>query len=192
MTCIVAVKEGNNLYFGADSKAGSPTTGEGYTVSTPKVFRVGEYLVGYTISFRAGQVIHHDVDWPAPPADLPPDQLESFMVREVVPRLRNALRDGGAVKISEGVEQGAHFLIGLRGQLFSVGLDFSAVSMPADYVAIGSGRHNAYGALHAVADLQMAPEDRIRRALAAAASYTMNVGGPFLLISNAENPPPAS
>lgn len=185
MTCIVAIKEGKTLYFGADSTAGSPSTGEGYAVATPKIFRTGEYMVGYTISFRAGQVIHHDVDWPEPPAGLPNEMLESFMVREVVPRLRNALRDGGAVKICEGVEQGAHFLIGLRGQFFNVGLDFSAVSLPADFAAIGSGRHHAYGALHALADLQMAPEDRIRRALAAAAHYMMNVGEPFLLISNA-------
>ncbi len=185
MTCIVAIKDGKTLYFGADSKAGSPTTGEGYSATTPKVFRKGEYMVGYTISFRAGQVLHHDVDWPAPPADLPADQLESFMVREVVPRLRNALRDAGALKTSEGVDQGAHFVIGLRGQLFSVGLDFSATGLVDDYMAIGSGRHHAYGALHALAGLQMAPEERIQRALAAAAQYTMNVGAPFLLISNA-------
>lgn len=185
MTCIVAVKEGETLYFGADSAASSVSTVEIYTVSTPKIFRAGEYLVGYTISFRAGQVLHHDVDWPAPPAGCSNQELESFLVRELVPRLRSALRDAGALKITESVEQGAHFLIGLRGQLFSVGLDFSAVAMPDGYVAIGSGRHNAYGALHALADLQMAPEERVRRALTAAARYTSNVQEPFLVISNA-------
>lgn len=54
MTCIVGVKEGGQLWIGGDSAASSPAGPEIYTFAEPKVFAIGEYLVGYTISYRAG------------------------------------------------------------------------------------------------------------------------------------------
>lgn len=179
MTCIVGVKEGRRVWIGGDSAASSPPN-EVYTFSGPKVFAVGEYLVGYTISYRAGQVLRHDVDWPSPPAEV---DLERFLVREIVPELRRALRDAGALKVTNGVEQTAQFVIGVRGELMTVGTDFSVGALQEPYLAVGSGRHNAYGALHALADSGLAGEERVRKALEAAASFTSNVRPPFLVLS---------
>lgn len=104
-------------------------------------------------------------------------------MRKWIPRLREILRDAGALKCSEGVEAGGHFLIGIHGELFSVALDFSVVGLACPYMAIGSGRHHAYGALHALADLQLDPETRIRKALDAAAHFTCNVRPPYAFLS---------
>lgn len=182
MTCIVGVKSGGRIWMGADSAASHPPTNEIYTFTGPKVFAVGEYLVGYTISYRAGQVLRHDVNWPEPPA--PDVDLERFLVREIVPELRRALRDAGALKVSEGIEQGAQFMIGLHGELATIGLDFSVGSLQEPYLAIGSGRHNAYGALHALAGTDSSGEAKVRRALEAAATFTSNVRAPFLVLSS--------
>jgi ATP-dependent protease HslVU (ClpYQ) peptidase subunit len=180
MTCIVGVKDGEQLWIGGDSAASCPAN-EVYNFAGPKVFAAGEYLVGYTISFRAGQVLQHEVDWPSPPADF---DLERLMVRDVVPKLRHALREAGALKVTEGVEETAQFMIGLRGELVTVGGDFSIGYLREPYLAIGSGRHNAYGALHALADSNLSGEQRVRRALEAAVNFTGNVRPPFVILSN--------
>ena len=180
MTCIVGIKEDGKLWIGGDSAAINLTTSEIYTIASRKVFRAGSYLVGYTISFRAGQVLEHEVEWPEPPEGA---EIGSFLVRELVPRLREALREAGALKTTEGVDQGAHFMIGIGGEFYSVALDFSVTPLAESFMAIGAGRHNAYGALHALAGLGMPPQERMRRALEAAARYTCGVREPFYFLS---------
>lgn len=166
--------------IGEDSAASFPAN-EVYNFVRAKIFATGEYLVGYIISFRAGQVLRHEVNWPSPPADV---DLERFVVRDVVPELRRALREAGALKVTEGVEQTAQFMIGLRGELMTVGTDFSIGSLQETYRAIGSGRHNAYGALHVLADFGITAKEKVRRALEAAANFTSNVRPPFVVISD--------
>jgi len=74
-------------------------------------------------------------------------------------------------------------MIGLRGEIFAIGGDFTALKLQEPWIAIGSGRHTAYGALHALAEAPLDAEDKVRRALAAAQSYTANVREPFHVLS---------
>lgn len=172
MTCIVGITDGENIVIGGDTAASSPDGPEIYTLRNEKVFTTGEYLVGYCASYRAGQLARWQVDWPAPP---PGTDLERFLVVEIVPRLRQALTEGGA-------DRPAQFLIGLRGQLFCIGSDWTAATLEEGYIAIGSGRHVAYGALHALADLDLPPEEKVLRALKAAQRYTSSVREPFRVL----------
>ena len=178
MTCIVGITDGKNIVIGGDTAASSPDGPEIYTLRNEKVFATGEYLVGFCASYRAGQLARWQVDWPTPP---PGTELERFLVVEVVPRLRLALAEGG-------VDKSAQFLIGLRGQLFSIGGDWTTASLEEGYIAIGSGRHAAYGALHALADLNLPLEEKALRALKAAQRYTANVREPFLVLKSGPFP----
>lgn len=180
MTCIVGIKEGDRLWIGGDSAAKSATCPEIHSFSTPKVFAVGEYLVGFTISWRAGQVLQYEVEWPSPPAEY---DLEEFLVCHVVPRLQQAL-SGEDLQIPKEFERSFQFMIGLRGQLAMIAVDFTVGIAATPYFAIGSGRHNALGALHALADTGLGAEVQMRKALEAAACYTSNVRPPFLILSN--------
>jgi ATP-dependent protease HslVU (ClpYQ) peptidase subunit len=180
MTCIVGVKEGDRLWIGGDSAAAS-ADGEICSVAIPKkVFAVGEYLVGFTISWRAGQVLNHQVEWPSPPAEY---DLEEFLVCEVVPRLQQAL-SGEDLQIPPEFDRAWQFMIGLRGELATIAVDFSVGVPRTPYLSIGSGRHNAYGALHALADSGLGGEEKTRKALEAAACFTRNVRPPFVILSS--------
>ena len=181
MTCIVGITDGKRIAMGADSAGSSPDTSEIYDVATSKLWSSGAYLVGICGSFRAGQLARWEMAWPDPP-EAAGAELESFVVREVVKSLRHTLQDAGFTSPAEPA-RAAQFLIGLKGHLFSIGSDFSAVSMSAPFMAIGSGRLAAYGALQILAGLELEPEEKVRRALAAARTQTANVREPFHLLS---------
>lgn len=181
MTCIVAITDGQRTIMGADSAVSSTDNPELNVVATSKVWKQGEFLVGLSGTYRAGQIARWQMDWPEPPSD-PGADLDQFMVREVVTTLRQTLLDAGFVQSTEPTRV-AQFMIALRGRIFTLGGDYSCASLEHPWIAIGAGRHNAYGALHALSDLELPLEDKVRRALAAAQAHTNNVREPFHLIS---------
>ena len=180
MTCIVAITDGKRIVMGGDSAASTTDNPEIYSFSISKVFAKGEYLVGICGSYRAGQIARWKMEWPEPPA--PGADLEEFMVREVVEAIHRSLVDAHFAGPTEG-SRAAQFMIGLRGHLFTTAGDFTVGSQNISWQAIGSGRHHAYGALHALADFDLDLEDKVRRALGAAQSHISNVREPFHLLS---------
>jgi len=186
MTCIVGITDGTRIVMGGDSAGSSTENPEIYNVAVNKVFAVGEYLVGICGSYRAGQIARWEMPWPEPPAA--GSDLESFIVRELVPAIRQSLLAAGSGQLLDG-PKAAQFLIGLRGELYSIGGDFSAIKLEERWIAIGSGRHVAYGALHALADIDLDEKLKVLRALAAAQSYTASVRGPFHVLCIGEEDP---
>ncbi len=57
--------------------------------------------------------------------------------------------------------------------------DFNFGESPKGYVAIGSGEEAAYGALHALADIPIKAEEKVRLVLEASEAHTINVRQPF-------------
>ena len=60
MTCIIGLAENDRVYIGADS-----ASAEGWTVRATglsKVFRAGEFVIGYTDSFRMGQILEYHLE----------------------------------------------------------------------------------------------------------------------------------
>ena len=183
MTCIVGITDGKRIVMGADSAGSSPDSPEIYDTATSKLWSTGEYVIGICGSYRAGQLARWEMSWPEIPPGLGPGpELESFMVREVVTCLRQTLQSA-AFTSPEERSRVAQFLVGARGQLFSIGGDFSAVSMATPWMAIGSGRIAAYGAFHVLGGLDLELEDKATRALAAAQAQTANVREPFHVLS---------
>ena len=174
MTCIVAETDGQEILFAADSAWGHGD--EIYTLDTPKIFQHGECLFGVCGSFRVAQILRHHVEPPTPPDD----DLESFLVRDLLPALRAAVLEHhtagpGFAFLGEKTT----LLIGCRGQLWTVGTDLIAIR-ENPFAAIGSGRLRAYGALHALhAEDHATPQRRLELALGAAAAYTTTVRPPW-------------
>lgn len=179
MTCIVAITDGKRTVMGGDSAGSNTDNPELYNFSSSKLWSTGEYLVGISGSYRAGQLARWEMEWPAPPA--PGADLDRFLVCEVANQLRQTLQNAGFVMPSEPTRV-PQFVVALRGRLFTITGDFSAVSMETPWIAIGSGRHSAYGALHALADFELPLDEKVRRALAAAQRHTANVREPFHLL----------
>ncbi|WP_431977592.1 hypothetical protein [Micromonospora haikouensis] len=175
MTAIVGLVHHGAVHIGGDSAGVGP--GWSSTVrADAKVFRNGPYLMGFTDSFRMGQLLRYALDAPKPPAR----DLDRHMATTFVDAVRKTLVDGGWMSRSDGRESGGTFLVGVAGRLFQVCGDFQ-VAEPADgYAAVGCGYDIALGALYATAG--QPPARRVRAALEAAAHFSAGVRGPFVLL----------
>jgi hypothetical protein len=142
-----------------------------------KVFQRGPFLMGFTTSFRMGQLLRYALDVPKQPDD---QDTYEFMVTAFVDAVRKSLKDGGLAKKDNEVETGGTFLVGYRGRLFYIGTDYQ-VGEPVDgFDAVGAGHEIACGALYATEG--KAPVRRIETALAAAERLCGAVRAPFTVL----------
>ena len=176
MTAIAGLVHDGRVLIGADSGGVG-----GWIVNVrkdSKVFTNGAYVMGFTTSFRMGQLLRWSFKPPAPGKG----SLERFMCTTWVDAVRAALRDGGWAKKDAEQEKGGEFLVGVRGRLFVVAEDFQVGEHVDGYAAAGSGEQLALGALSATEHLGLDPEKRVLSALEAAERHNIGVRGPFHLV----------
>jgi hypothetical protein len=176
MTCIVGIAQDNSVTIGGDSAGVG-----GYSLSIradSKVFRTGNYIMGFTTSFRMGQLLRYGALPAAPTAEERWD-LDRFMATTFVDAVRRILGDGGWLRTTSGVEEGGTFLVGVRGMLYAVESDFQVGRTLNGYAAVGCGQDLALGALHATAGSDLTPRQRVETALSAAEHHSAGVASPF-------------
>lgn len=176
MTCIVGLRHGKDVLVGGDS---SGIAGWELTIrKDPKVFISGRYAIGFTTSFRIGQLLQHKLKLPAPPKT--DSDLYAFMVNEFVEATRECLKAGGVASKDKEVEQGGTFIVAVSGRLFVVESDYQVVESALPFVAIGSGSSYALGSL---ATSKGEPVARVEKALAVAEQFSIGVRGPFHVVN---------
>lgn len=177
MTCIVALKcQDGSVLMGADSAG----VGGLYlqTRMDPKIYRVGATLIGFTTSFRMGQLLGYKLK--IPDHD-PRSDIAKFMATDFVDACRTCLKEGGYAAKKEEVETGGTFLVAYRGRIFEIESDYQCAERVDQYNAIGCGFDLALGSLFTSNDTQWDPRARITRALEAAAAYSAGVRPPFII-----------
>jgi hypothetical protein len=144
-----------------------------------KLFRNGEFLMGFTSSFRMGQLLRYRFK---PPTIEVGQEIDAYMATAFIDGVRQCLKDGGFAQVVNGVERGGCFLVGFKGRLFQVDSDFQ-VGEPADgYDACGAGAEIVLGSLYSSRKETNCPK-RLTLALSAAAHHSAAVRGPFLVMS---------
>ena len=182
MTCIVGIVHEGLVYLGGDAAgiAGTSLTHR----ADPKVFSKGDYVFGFTSSFRMGQLLQHSLVVPEPRAD---EDLAAFMSTRFVDAVRHCLKEGGYAKVKDDREVSGTFLVGYRGRLFVIDSDYQ-VGEPLDhYDACGAGDEIARGSLYT--SVGQPPGVRLETALKAAERWCAAVRGPFLYVQTPVTPP---
>lgn len=174
MTCIVALREQDVIYMGADS-AGVSSWSLAQRVD-PKIYRVGQMLIGFTSSFRMGQLLGYSLSLPEHQPDMP---VERYMATVFVDAVRACLKNGGWAENEKGQEKGGQFLAAYRGRIFEVWSDYQVAERSEPYAAAGCGVDLALGSLYTSAHLQSDPRARVTLALEAAEAFSAGVRGPF-------------
>jgi ATP-dependent protease HslVU (ClpYQ) peptidase subunit len=175
MTCIVALKaEDGRIVMGADS-AGSDSWSL-IVLKDPKIYRVGSMLIGFTSSFRMGQLLGHSLSLPEHHSDVP---VERYMATTFMDAVRRCLKDGGYAKRENDVESGGTFLVAYKGRIFQVQDNFAIIENGRDYDACGSGFMLALGSLYSTTDWDA--DKRVLHALEAAQSFCASVRAPMRL-----------
>ncbi len=183
MTCIAGYIDSNKrVHIGGDSAgvAGNSLS----TRKDRKVFHVGRAVIGFTTSFRMGQLLQYGFR-------LPPNRRKDifeWMVRDVIKAIRKRFASGGFAKKTDNVEMGGTFLMGVDSRLFYVGDDFQVGETTDKFDAIGCGESYAKGAFAAIESRgpfipTLTPQERVRIALGAAARFSTSVTGPFYVVA---------
>jgi ATP-dependent protease HslVU (ClpYQ) peptidase subunit len=171
MTCIVGIAQDGKVWLGADSAG---VAGLDYRIrADKKVFRNGPFIMGFTTSFRMGQLLAVKLK---PPRFNQSDDPWHYMVDEFVEAARLCLTTGGFSRKDNNVESGGNFLVGFRGRLFNIESDFQVGENADGIGACGCGESFALGSL---AETSGDPRARVLRALAAAERFSAGVRSPF-------------
>lgn len=184
MTAIVGLRSAGSVFIGADSCGSDGSIRAAYL--NPKLVEkqvntdgaTQKLVLGYTSSWRFGQVLAHHL---APPSDFASEPI-GYLVESLVPEIRKVLAAAGWLKKDSAREESGTALIGYRGQLFALHSDFSVLATER-WDACGSGREFALGSLFTsdrITDwTPLSPALRVQVALQAAAEFAPGVMPPF-------------
>lgn len=177
MTCIVGLVDEGKVYIGGDSAgvAGLDIAGR----ADQKVFKVGEFIMGFTTSFRMGQLLKCSL---TPPKRYTDNDIYKFMVTDFIDSVRKCLKNGGFAKKDNEVESGGTFLIGYSGRLFRIEDDYQVGENILPFDSCGCGQSFALGSFHATQN-EKDPMKRINMALEAAEEFSAGVKRPFTIQS---------
>lgn len=186
MTCIVALSVGNKVYLGGDAAASDEKSGLILQTTDAKVFKIGQYGIGFTDSFRMGQILQYS--W-KPPVYNPTKgfkNLDKFMRTRFVQSVKECYQEHGYGKFGSNTEdgdEGGIIIIAVQGtgRIYIMDVDFHISQIDVDYLAEGSGQQVALGSLFSTSTIKT-PRKRVRLALEASAKFIMSVRGPFTII----------
>lgn len=148
MTCVVAtVDMHGNILMGADSSAVDESIHTEHI--HPKVFKRGEFGIGYCHSFRLGQIVEF---WFEPPP-IPDNEknIMRYMVMDFVPELKKILEDNDYPTHDEEKTDWS-LIVGVAGKIFIIESDWHVGHDNLEYAAIGAGSAYALGAMSATSD----------------------------------------
>jgi hypothetical protein len=175
MTCIVAVVDlDRNVVMGADSAAVDDTIATRHLES--KIFKKGEFGIGYCHSFRMGQII--EFWFTPPPIPKNEDNLMRYMVMDFIPELKALLADNDYPN-HEYEKTEWSLIIAVRGNIFTIEYDWHVGYDSFPYASIGAGSSYALGAMFACNDKAY---ERAVCGLEAAEEFCPYVKGPFHFI----------
>ncbi len=176
MTCIIGLVAGPDVYMAADT-AGTAGWLQ-MDLANGKMFTYEDYLVGFTCSYRMGQVLQYNTAWPKYTEDK--GDLFPFMVREVVPAVRSAMKAAGFAEITEGREridnQAQCALVGIRGRLFHLSGNYQIDENLVGIDSVGCGGVLALGSMLTLKKTAPNATPRKRLALAMAVTMEANAG----------------
>jgi hypothetical protein len=118
------------------------------------------------------------MDLDAPPSTQPGSWVADVFAPELLRTARNGVGELSGAEPGRPLGRRTMLVLAWGFELWLLSSDLVAREIER-FVAIGSGRHWAYGAWSALEGLDLDPLDRIHRALKAAGSYCVTVDGPF-------------
>lgn len=181
MTCIVGMVDGGDVFIGADSCGSDGWTSD--NVEESKVFKNNDFIIGYTGSFRLGQILEHGFKIPEKDID---QSYESYLVKNFLPAMIKTFKKHSFLRKEEEVAYFVGpFLLGYCGRLFEIQGDLSYLESSKGYASIGSGRMIAKGAIDACLQIgeKLSADEIITIAIKAAKNHVPTVAGEINILS---------
>ena len=179
MTCIVGWLDQNKriAYLGGDS-AGVDSSYNIRVRKDIKVFEKSKMLIGYTSSFRMGQLLRFELSIPRY-NEL--KDIYEYMCTDFIDAVRKCLKTGGYSKITNNEETIGSFLVIFKGRIFEIESDLQIGEIEDNFNSIGCGANYALGTCYAL-DKKFDGREAIKIALSSASRYSSGVRSPFNVI----------
>ena len=178
MTCIVGIAERGKVWIGGDSAGVSEYN---LTVRRDKKVTInGPYIIGFTSSFRMGDILKWCFKPPKPPKK--EEQLEKFMADQFIDSISKCFAYKGYETTDNGKKEAGQFLVGVHGVLFNIFNDYQVGRNVVNYESCGCGSQVALGSMFTSSSnltSKSDPESRITMALDAATAFSAGVRGPY-------------
>jgi ATP-dependent protease HslVU (ClpYQ) peptidase subunit len=183
MTCIVGLidKKTKTVYIGGDSAGVG-----GFHIRSrkdPKVFIRGPFIMGFTSSFRMGQILMADERFKVRVQRETETDYE-YMVSAFVPSIQDLFDKGGYLEEKNKTKTGGTFLVGYKGNLYCIEDDFQVAEHHDDFNACGCGEYYALGSLFSTKKTKLTPAERVYDALESAEYFSAGVRRPFNILKS--------
>lgn len=133
MTCIVAFKQDGKTWIAGDMLGSNGDTKK--LIAQPKVFKNKNLFIGYTTSFRFGQVLEHAWN---PPRHIAEDKSDmKYLVEDAIPSMMQCLKDSGVKEIADFGGYGDCIIV-YNQKIYHMQSD-NAILEYSDYESCGSG-----------------------------------------------------
>lgn len=179
MTCIVAIEQNGTVIMGGDRLGSNGHTGA--PVSESKVFTKSGVTIGYTSSFRMGQLLQYALTIPV----IPEEDLDKWVAVDLMQAIRAVYSENGWDETSNGKASGGSFLLAVKGRCYEIQSDYSFIRQISGEYAVGSGKDYALGSLRSTRG-RMTASKRIIESLETAAEYVVSVSAPFDVIDTGQ------
>lgn len=173
MTCIIAIEQNGIVTMGGDRMGSNGYTGA--PVAESKVFKKGGVLIGYTSSFRMGQLLQHALTIPVLPAEI---DLDKWVAIDFMQAIRQVYQDNGWDGQKDNKAEHGSFLMAVNGRCYEIQSDYSFIRNLSGEYAVGSGTSFALGSLRSTRG-KLSAEKRILEGLETASEYVVTVQGPY-------------
>jgi len=185
MTLVAAqICKDGTVWMGADSLSGT-YTGEKRMRKDTKIFTSGPYLIGFTSSYRMGQILRHKTTLPKLLPKLAAHATSGHKhIVKVIDSLSESLFENNYTVEKDNRRYGGEFIISWSGRLYIVESDFQYHMPLTPYCCIGAGEAYGLGAMHA-SNKSHTPEESILHALRAASEFSCFVAPPFIIRNTA-------
>jgi ATP-dependent protease HslVU (ClpYQ) peptidase subunit len=182
MTTIAAIQGDGWVVMGADSQGTYNEYRNVYMKDHKVVDNNGVLIAGCGIG-RGMNLLQRGWKAPKPSRILTPEQLDTWMIKTFIPKMRKVFIDGGYDMKDDGdyAQFENVFLVAVQGTLYIIDEDYSLDRDARNYFATGSGGDFAQGALYAAGmkifkDLELAKK-AMTAAVDAAKEFDTNSGG---------------
>ena len=175
MTCIVGMIDKEGVYIGGDSAAIYADDLSFNIRTDEKVFVKGDFIFGYSSSFRMGQLLRYKLKIPAHVKGMDTTQ---YMVTFFIDAVKRCFDDND---FDVDVDDGS-FVVGYKGKLYVIMSDYQVAQAKENFISLGCGEHFAMGAMYASTEKD--PIKKIEIALSAAAAFSMGVKPPFVYVKS--------
>ncbi len=177
-TCIVGyVDKKGNMFIGGDSAGVG-----GLHIrkrSDVKVFQKENMLIGYTSSFRMGQLLRYKLNIPKQEANRTDYE---YMCTSFIDAVRDCLKNNGYLSINNNKEEIGTFLVLYKSKVYRIDNDLQVGMYYENYDSCGCGECYALGAVHNL-DKKLDGKIIVRKALETAEKFSAGVRRPFVIIS---------